>query len=209
MKKYKLTDQDGFTRRGQRNETLWGENVTHTAAGDVWCGVRRLCTEEVIHYYDSPLVARLMNPLHAKLKHPICWECRGRRVAHDGTKGGCKTLTMIRQVPLPELTVEQRVEIGIRAALAVCDDPVWRTWATLWLSGENRDADCCAGCYAGCHAAPWAAAQAAARAAAQAAIIWPARAARAAVRTAAQAASAAVEVNPDLNLAAICEAVTR
>ena len=132
--KYKLTDQDGYTRKGESNETLWGDNVTHTATGRD----RVLCTDGVIHYYDSPEIAVFMNPAHAEIKNPICWEGRGRQVAWDTLKGGCKTFTTLRRCPLPEITTEQRTEIAIRVALTVYEEPTFVMWAKNWLSGEDR-----------------------------------------------------------------------
>ncbi len=136
---YKLTDSDGYTRRGRYNETLWGKGVRHEATG-----TGGLCSPGVIHQYNSPELASFFNPIHANIEHPICWEAEaGRTVEHDGTKGGSRWLRTLRKVPLPTLTTEQRVEIAIRVAL-------WHrsslpsgyiTWAERWLAGEDRSAE--------------------------------------------------------------------
>ncbi len=175
--KYKLTNQDGYTRKGETNETLWGENVTHAATGEG----NELCTDGVIHYYDSPEEAAFYNPIHADIKDPVCWEAKGRKVAHDGVKGGCKTVTTIRKVPLPEITTEQRVEIAIRCALTVYSNPSFVLWANNWLSGKDRSA-----------AAAAAAARAAAARAAEAAAV---AAAEVAAGAAAEVAWAARKIN--------------
>ncbi len=132
--KYKLTDSEGYTRRGMKNETLWGENVTHTATGKG----TDLYTNGVIHYYNSPEEATIYNPIHAKITNPICWKSRGRKVTFDGVKGGCKTMTTIRLVALPGITMAQRVEIAIRCAQLIYPDPGFNNWAEKWLSGEDR-----------------------------------------------------------------------
>lgn len=134
--KYKLTDRDGYTRRGGYNETLWGENVTHTAIGKG----HSLCSDEVIHYYDSPEIAAFMNPIHADIKNPICWECKGKSVANKGLKGGCKKLTTLKQVNLPEISITQRVEIAIRLSLLFCIDKKYIKWANDWLDNKDRTA---------------------------------------------------------------------
>jgi len=135
--KIKLTDADGYTRRGEDNETLWGEGIGHTAMGKG----RELCTSDVIHYYDSVEEAVMYNPVHACISNPVAWECGGRMAAHDGAKGGCKTLTTIRRVPLPELTIEQRIKVAIYCALEVCTSPDFVRWANAWLIGADRSGE--------------------------------------------------------------------
>ncbi len=170
---FKLTDSDGYTRRGRYNETLWGKGVRHEATG-----TGGLCSDGVIHRYDSPELAAFMNPIHAQIERPVCWEAEaGRTVEHDGTKGGSRWLRTLRKVPLPTLTTEQRVEIAIRVALWHRDalPPAYITWAERWLSGEDRSAEAA-------EEAADEAARAAERAAARAA--WAAAAAEAWAETA-------------------------
>ena len=57
-KLYKLTDQNHQTR----NNTKWGAGVTHTASGQ-----GDLCTAGWLHAYTSPLLAVLLNPIHANI----------------------------------------------------------------------------------------------------------------------------------------------
>ena len=61
---YKLTDKDGYTRRGQLGETLWGPGVSRTATGDK----AELCTDGVIHAYTNPWLGLFLNPIHANIK---------------------------------------------------------------------------------------------------------------------------------------------
>ncbi len=133
---YKLTDSEGYTRRGRPGETRWGENVTHRAREKG----RELCTNQVIHGYRDPLLAQFMNPIHANLSDPICWELRGCVVADDGTKLGFKTATTLRRVDLPGVTIAQRVRFGILCALEVYHEPSFVAWAQGWLSGPDRSA---------------------------------------------------------------------
>jgi hypothetical protein len=63
---YKLTDKDGYTRRGRTGETLWGPGVSHTATGDE----AELCTDGVIHAYTDPWLGLFLNPIHANIDHP-------------------------------------------------------------------------------------------------------------------------------------------
>ena len=54
----KLTNENDQTY----NKTQWGENITHKADGQ-----GELCGTGWIHYYDSPLLAVLLNPIHGIL----------------------------------------------------------------------------------------------------------------------------------------------
>lgn len=186
MEKIKFVTQDYKTRKGEKNETLWevGKRVEAVGTGG-------LCTDGVIHFYDSIWVALLMNCYHADIPNPraIVIEV-GEVVAHDGTKGGSKWATMLREIPVPMMTTEQRVEIAIRCALAVSHDPEFVEWANKWLSGEDRSRGVA-------EEAAWAAKAAAAEMAA-----WAAAGAEMAARAAADSAG-----SKGVNIAAICEQV--
>jgi hypothetical protein len=182
---YKLTDGDGQTRGG----TQWGPGVSHSGTGK-----GELCGPGWIHAYEHPLVAVLMNPIHAKFKNPRLWEAEGEVGLRDGQlKCGCKTLTTIREIPLPSITTEMRVRFAILCAKEVCADLPWNAWADRWLSGRNRS-KAAAGAAAEAAWTAWAtqAASWAAYAAAEAAwTAWAALAADAAEAAEARAARAA------------------
>ena len=135
MKLYKLTDKDGYTRRMQIGETLWGEGVTNRAIENG----NTLCTAQVIHAYKSLLLAEMMNPIHADLgKDKLAWEAEGDVVAEDGLKIGVKSLTTLRRANLPEITTIQRVAFGILCSLEVYHEEKYVKWANDWLSGKDR-----------------------------------------------------------------------
>src|SRR5882757_8420757 len=130
MKLYKLTNQDMTTR----GPTLWGEGVTHEAPG-----LGPLCSSGWLHAYLSPELAVFLNPIHADIANPILWEAEGEIGARDGQlKVGCAKLTTLRQLPLPQVTTEQRVKFAILCAKAVCTDAAWNAWADAWLDGSDR-----------------------------------------------------------------------
>jgi hypothetical protein len=133
MKLCKLTDQNGRTYKN----TQWGKNVTHTAKE---IG-RDFCTEILIHAYRTPVLAVLMNPVHARIKNPILWESRGGVVLDDGTKVGCKSLTTIKKIPVPHVTREQKVRFAILCALSVYNGADFAEWAHLWLTAKDRTKD--------------------------------------------------------------------
>lgn len=128
MKVYKLTDENGRTYGG----TQWGEGVTHRVRG----GLRKLCTMGWIHAYEHELLATLLNPIHANFPRPRLWEAVGGRTClRDGQlKIGFKTLTTVREIPVPEVTLTQRIAFGILAAKEVYGEPSWIEWADNWLT---------------------------------------------------------------------------
>lgn len=135
---YKLTNGDGQTRGG----TQWGPGMSHSGTGE-----GGLCGPGWIHAYESPLIAVLMNPIHADFKNPRLWEAEGEIAIRDGQlKCGCATLTTIREIPLPEITTEMWIRFAIlctkEASTAAVGEAwkAWNAWADKWLSGEDRSA---------------------------------------------------------------------
>lgn len=129
---YKLTDMEGRTHGG----TKWGEGVTHKAKGKG----RELCSNDVIHCYSDPYMAMLLNPIQGNFNEEsmLLWECRGRVATDDGTKGGCKSLTTIKTIPVPVLSLETRVSISIHLALQVYGEENFTRWSIGWLDNKDR-----------------------------------------------------------------------
>ena len=223
---YKLTDAQGQTHGDGTNHTQWGAGVTHEAAGST---DGPLCSSSWIHAYEHPLVAVLLNPIHADLKNPQLWKCSGEIGKRDGPlKCGCRALTTVELLPLPEITTEQRVRFAIGCAWPQ-GSAAWKQWAADWLRGKDRtaaaearaaaaeaaEAAAEAAAWAAEEAAAWAAEEAAAwaaRAAAEAAeaaeaaaAAWAAAEAAAEAAEAAEAAAWAAEAAADFNLIAIAE----
>lgn len=199
--RYKLTNQDLTTHEGHPWVVgEWQEILT----ADV-----KICTADVFHYYYSPEQAVLFNPIHAAIQAPLLWEIEcSEEVNTDTLKGACKRMRLVRQIPLPVITPEQRVAFAIYCAEAVADDPTWLAWASGWMSGEDRSVKAAAKAAEAWAAeakarAAWAAeavakaavakARAAEAEAAKTAAAWTARAAEA---WTAKAAEAAVESTP-------------
>lgn len=128
---YKLTDKNGQTHGGCQ----WGEGVTHTAPGG-----GELCTKAWIHAYTDPLLAVLLNPIHGKFDPETMrlWECEGEvGITDHGLKVGCTSLTTIREVPAPQVSLEQRARFGILCAKEVYTESTWTGWADAWLDGSE------------------------------------------------------------------------
>jgi hypothetical protein len=205
---YKLTDQNMQTY----NDTQWELGVTkHAKSGD-----DGLCSNKWLHSYEHPLVAVLMNPIHSNFRNPRIFEAKpGRVIKHDRQlKCGVKSLTLLREIEMPVMTIDQLIEIAIRCAKVVSNDPKWNEWADSWLNGSDRsyaaanDAyDAAADAAADASSAAYAAADAAADA--DAAAYAAARAyadADAAAYAAARAAYAAADAAADASSAAYAAA---
>jgi len=171
---YKLTNQNLQTHGGYQ----WEPGVARETDGR-----GNLCGPGWLHYYHDPLLAVLLNPIHADIEGPILWEAEAEGLHRDdrGLKGGCTRLTLLRRIELPQITTEQRVRFGILCAKVICDNPAWNAWADRWLDGSDRSQE-----------SAWAATEAAARAARAARAAEAAWAAARAAR-AAEAAWAAAE----------------
>jgi hypothetical protein len=131
---YKLLTKDLRTRVGESNETQWVPGEWQEAKG-----IGGLCTGGVLHDYNDPWIAAVVNPAHAAIRDPVCYETeRDGDVVTDGLKCGCKRMRIVREVPLSDVPVVQRVAFGILAALEVYHEPKFVEWAKKWLSGEDR-----------------------------------------------------------------------
>lgn len=136
MKLYKLTDENGQTYGGCQ----WGENITH-GEDELLEGEGPLCSGHWYHAYQDPVLAVLMNPAHANFENPKLWEAEGNLNRVEPDKVGCRSLTTLREISLPEVTTTQRAAFGILAALEVCDKPYFVAWANKWLTGKDKSAE--------------------------------------------------------------------
>lgn len=131
MIKYKLTSQNMTTHNGFR----WEAEKTYTIANPR----PELCSDGVFHFYDSPEAAVMMNPAHANILNPRLWEVEiDDMIAHDGTKGACYSMALVRELPLPQITTTQRVAIAIHCALSVHGNADFKKWAKKWLENIDR-----------------------------------------------------------------------
>ena len=203
MKRYKLTSQDRTTHNGFQlpADGEWFE------AEDMISPPRE-CTNTVLHHYAHPLLAVLLNPIHGNYENPLLFEIEiDEEIGTDGLKAWCRRQRIVREIPLPKITTEQRVEFAIRVAKVVYEDQQWLIWADKWLSGEDRSVKAAWAVWSArvavwaarvaVEAAMWAARAAEAEAVKMAvdaeskAAVWAARVAREAARAAREAARAA------------------
>ena len=193
---YKLTNKNMQTYGGCQ----WVLNEEKTASGE-----GDLCTAGWLHAYTHPLLAALLNLIHADFPAPRLFKAQGTVGKTDGQlKVGCTKLTLTEELPLPEITTNQRIRFAILCAQQVVSTtcPEWSKWAAGWLSGEDRSQAAAQAAAAVRSAA--AARSAAARSAAQAA--WAAGTAAEAAQWAWTAAEAA---GKELDLVALAEQAIR
>lgn len=197
MLKYKLTDENMQTY----GDTQWQVGVPQQVSGS-----GKLCGPNCLHVYDDPLLAVFLNPIHANFKNPRLFECEceGDFLEGNGLKTGVTngSVTLTKEIPLPEVSLNQIVAFGILCSLETYSEPAYMRWAENWLNGTNRTAEAARAARAA--EAAWAAEAAEAAEAAWAAwaaarAAWAAaRAAGAAARAAEAAARAAWAANIDL-----------
>ena len=134
MKKYKLTDQDIRTHNGFQWEL--GKEVITDGENE------ELCNKHWLHYYHHPLLAVLLNPIHADIDNPRLFEVKalGKHLDDKGLKGGCTKMTLVKEIELPEITLNQQIAFGILCSLAVYKESTYILWANDWLNNVDRSA---------------------------------------------------------------------
>ena len=191
---YKLTNQNVQTRGGFQ----WALAEWREANGK-----GGLCSDGMLHCYSHPLLAVLLNPIHANIKRPRLFEGEGEGEMLDdrGLKQGFKRMRITKELPLPVVTTEQRVKFAILCALEVYREDSFVAWAKAWLDGSDRSAR--AATRAAADAAADAACAARAARAADAAAAYAVYAAANAANAAADAARAVAREGKTLDLIAI------
>jgi len=210
MKAYKLTDQNLRTHK----DFQWEIGVRR----DINCATdvrNELCSPAYFHFYRSPLIAVFCNPRDANIKNPKLFECLtyGQH-KHETLKSGCKGMTLIKEIPAPEITLNAKIAWGILCVKEVYKSEKWNSWADNWLSrkDKSKDAAAYAAAYAvdaaadaAAYAAAYAADAAAYAAAYAAAAYVAAYVAAAAYAAAANAAAAVTKTNIKINFVSLAK----
>ena len=98
MKLYKLTDQEGYTRRNETGQTQWSSGFSMELPN---VENPELCTNQVIHAYKNINLAFLLNLNHANIANPRVWEADGDIACEDWGKVGCFKLSVISELQSP------------------------------------------------------------------------------------------------------------
>ena len=132
--RYKLTKQDLTTYNGfQWTIGEWKETS----------GEGELCTSGWLHCYTNPLLAILLNPIHARISNPKLFEIEvdGKCLTDYGLKEGWTKMKLVKEIAIPEITNIQKVAFAILCALEVYHDEKFVEWANNWLNGKDRSRD--------------------------------------------------------------------
>jgi hypothetical protein len=134
---YKLTDQNLQTYKGYQWKL--GEKRTTNGKGE-------LCGPGWLHFYTDPRLAVILNSIHADIKNPRLFEVEvGGQCQEDlGLKIGYTEATLIKEIPLPEISVEKKVEFAIRCSLLLATTKKYIEWAENWLNGTDRSTEAAA-----------------------------------------------------------------
>ena len=129
--RYKLTKQDLTTYAN----TKWVLNEWKETSG-----TGKLCTEGWLHCYTSPLLAILLNPIHANITNPKLFKCEveGKCLEDNGLKEGWTRMRIIEEIEIPQLSLVQKLSFAILCVLEVYKDEKWIEWANNWLNGKDR-----------------------------------------------------------------------
>jgi hypothetical protein len=135
--KCKLTTQDMKTMAGTVNEVKWEIGKWVTAKGSPNLG---LCSTGYIHWYNDPIVAILLNPLHAHIRNPRLWEVetKGIEVEDNGLKFGSTELRLIQELTIPTISIEQYIKIALLCVKSVCSDQIFDIWLNNWIANVDR-----------------------------------------------------------------------
>ena len=116
---YKLTDQGMCTYGGFR----WRLGRTVTVSG----GKPNQCGTGWLHAYSDPLLAPLLNPIHADFQAPRLFRAETSEIGWDdrGLKLMLRDLTLLEEMDLPVFTTNQRVAFGIFCAQTLNPPDGW------------------------------------------------------------------------------------
>jgi len=103
-------------------------------------GEGKLCSPSWFHFYSDPLVGMFMNPAHANIRNPRLFraEVEGKFLDDNGLKCGYSRARLIEELPVPQISPEQRVRFAIFCVKEVYKEKEWNKWADNWLSGKDR-----------------------------------------------------------------------
>ena len=99
-----------------------------------------LCSPGWFHFYNDPLVGLFLNPTHANIKNPRLFrtEVEGKFLDDNGLKCGYSRAKLVEELPVPQISLVQRIRFAILCTKEVYKGKEWNKWANNWLSGKDR-----------------------------------------------------------------------
>ncbi len=131
---YKLTDHNMRTFGGYQ----WDLGVQKRVSGN-----GPLCGPGWLHIYSHPVVASMLNSMHAAFATPRLFVAHAEGVYRTdrSLKAGVSRLTLVRELPFVHYSRTERTAWAIfvvRQVLVRGKVGAWDRWADSYLSGENR-----------------------------------------------------------------------
>ena len=128
---YKLTDMNMKTFGGYP----WALGKWNRTSGE-----GDLCGPGWLHAYTSPVLAELLDPIHANFREYRLFrgEASGPVISDSGLKVGYTNMRITEELPRLHITTENRIRFGIACACRVCTSAEYRAWAERWVSGADR-----------------------------------------------------------------------
>ena len=119
-----------------RNNTLWEINVPKELPDR---NNLVLCEEGLFHYVKHPLLAVMFKYFHGCESYTKLYEVipEGQTI-HGYNLAGSTKLTLVRELEIPKITLEQHIAFGILCAKEVCKKPNFVNWANKWLNDEDQ-----------------------------------------------------------------------
>jgi len=138
---YKLLTQD---------QTSYGDCKWEIDEWKETSGEGSLCSHGWLHFYSHPLLAMLLNPIHANFDLPTLWEAEtdGQWLDDRGLRHGVTHARITRRPALPVITTAHLVRFAILCALECAQSDGFRAWAARWLRGGERTYDAAYAAYA-------------------------------------------------------------
>lgn len=130
MSYYMLTDQTGLDRYGVSWNT--GKSLTVSGVGDKG-------STNWLWYYNDPFLALILNQARTCVNNPRLWQCTigGTTVDDRGIGGVCTQMTIIKEITVPTITLQQRALFGLNCVKQAYTESSWTTWANKWISGQD------------------------------------------------------------------------
>ena len=128
---YKLTDMNMKTYGGYP----WALGKWNRTSGE-----GDLCGPGWLHAYTSPVLAELLDPIHANFREYRVFrgEASGPVISDRGLKVGYTNMRITEELPRRHITTENRIRFGIACACRVYTSAEYRAWAGRWVSGADR-----------------------------------------------------------------------
>jgi len=103
-------------------------------------GKRGLCSADHYHAYTSPLQAVLMNPTQTDFDESTMrlFVADGEISREEYCKCDCHTITLRREIQVPEFPLLARIHVATELARVICKHKDFMRWAVAWLNGSDR-----------------------------------------------------------------------